>query len=238
MTHVLQPLTSEEAAAYIDQTLLKPELPETSYKQWIIENSERKFATLFVPPCHVPLASMYCREKKTRVGSVISFPFGYDNRHSKIQALKDLIDRGCEEVDFMVNISFLKSGNDAEFLGELKDLRGYADTRTTVKGEQIVLKGIIECCYLTEAEKRWAVEHLANTGIDYVKTSTGLAIHGATIADVRLLLASAHGRIKVKASGGIRNRKDMEAMLKAGATRIGTSASADIIAEYITMPSL
>jgi deoxyribose-phosphate aldolase len=110
--------------------------------------------------------------------------------------------------------------------------------RTTVRGERVVLKGIIECCYLTEAEKRWGVEHLAVTGIDYVKTSTGLAIHGATIADVRLLLASAHGRIKVKASGGIRNRKDMEAMLKAGATRIGTSAGADIIAEYITMPSL
>jgi deoxyribose-phosphate aldolase len=232
------PLTSEEAARFMDQTLLRPELPETSYKQWIIDNSERKFAAIFIPPCYVPLASIYCREKKTKVGSVISFPLGYDLRHSKIQALKDLIDRGCEEIDFVVNISLLKSGNDAEFLGELKDLKGYAGSRTTVRGEPVVLKGIIECCHLTEAEKRWAVEHLATVGIDYVKTSTGLALHGATVADVRLLLASAHGRIKVKASGGIRTRKDFEAMLKAGAHRIGTSAGEDIIASYLSMPSL
>jgi len=231
------PLTAEEAAGLIDQTLLRADLPETTYKQWIIENSQRKFAALFVPPCHVPLASIYCLETKTKVGSVISFPMGYDLRHTKIQALKDLIDRGCEEIDFVVNISYLKSGNDAEFLGELKDLKAYADTRRTVRGEPVVLKGIIECCYLTEAEKRWAVEHLATVGIDYVKTSTGTATHGATVADVRLLYASANNRIKVKAAGGIRTRKDMEAMLKAGASRIGTSAGADIIAEYIMMPS-
>jgi deoxyribose-phosphate aldolase len=238
MTQLPQLLTSEDAAGYIDQTLLKPDLPESSYKQWIIENAERKFAAIFVPPFYVPLAWTYCRETKTKVGSVISFPLGYDLRHSKIQALKDLLDRGCEEVDFVVNITCLKSGNDAEFLGELKDLKRYADSRATIRKEPVVLKGIIECCYLNEAEKRWAVEHLATVGIDFVKTSTGLAIHGATVADVRLLLASAHGRIKVKASGGIRNKKDFETMLRAGAHRIGTSAGADIIAEYLNMPEL
>ena len=235
---IQMPLTSEEAARFIDQTLLKPELPETSYKQWIIENAERKFATLFVPPCHVTMAWTYLRETSTKVGSVISFPLGYDLRHSKIQALKDLVDRGCEEIDFVVNISLLKSGNDAEFVGELKDLKRYAESRSTMRKEPILLKGIIECCYLSEAEKRWGVEHLATVGIEYVKTSTGLALHGATVADVRLLLASANGRIKVKASGGIRNRKDFESMLKAGAERVGTSAGADIIADYLQMPSL
>ncbi len=232
------PLTNEEAAALIDQTLLRPDLPESSYKQWIIENSARKFGTVIVPPCYVSLASIICLERKTRVGSVIAYPLGYTIRHSKIQALKDLIDRGCEEIDFVVNISYLKSGNDVEFLGELKDLKGYSGTRKTIRNEPVVLKGIIECCYLTEAEKRWAVEHLVNAGIDFVKTSTGLGSYGATVADVQLLVASAHKRIQVKASGGIRNRKDMELMLKAGATRIGTSAGADILAEYITMPNL
>ncbi len=232
------PLTSEEANAYIDQTLLRPDLPEPSYKQWIVENSKRKFATLFVPPCYVPLASMHCLETETRVGSVIGFPMGFTLRHTKIQALKDLIDRGAEEVDFVVNINYLKSGTDAEFLGELKDLRSYADTRTTIRDERVILKGIIECSYLNEVEKRWAVEHLAVAGIDFVKTSTGLAAYGATVADVTLLKSSAHGRIQVKASGGIRNRKDLELMLKAGATRIGTSAGADIMAEYITIPDL
>jgi len=231
-------ITSEDAAAYIDQTLLRPDLPESSYKQWLVENSRRKFAALFVPPCYVSLASIYCLETDTRVGSVIGFPFGYTVRHTKIQALKDLIDRGCEEIDFVVNISYLKSGNDAEFLGELKDMRGYSSKRKTVRDEPVVLKGIIECAYLSEAEKRWAVEHLAKAGIDYVKTSTGHASYGATVADVRLLAASAHGRIKVKASGGIATRKDMEMMLTAGASRIGTSAGADIIADYITMPEL
>jgi deoxyribose-phosphate aldolase len=229
-------LTSDEAAAVIDQTLLRPEIPESSYAQWIIENSKRKFKTLFVPPCHVSLASMHCLNTQTRVGSVISFPLGLDARRTKIQALKDLLDRGAEEIDFVVNISFLKSGNDAEFLGELKDLRGYANTRKTIRDEKVILKGIIECCYLSEAEKRWAVEHLAVAGIDFVKTSTGLALHGATVADVQLLSSSAHKRIQVKASGGIRNRKEMEMMLTAGATRIGTSNGADIIAEYISMP--
>jgi len=172
------------------------------------------------------------------VGSVISFPLGYDVRKSKIQALKDLIDRGCEEIDFVVNITMLKSGNDSEFKGELKDIKQYADSRKTMRDEPVVLKGIIECCYLTEAEKRWAVEHLATVGIDYVKTSTGLGAHGATVADVRLLAASAHGRIRVKASGGIKNMKDMEMMIRAGASRIGTSAGHDIIAAFITMPNL
>ncbi len=229
-------LTSDEAAFYIDQTLLRPDLPESSYKHWIIDNCKRKFRTLFVPPCYLPIASMLCLETDTKAGSVISFPMGFDVRRTKIQALKDLIDRGAEEIDFVVNITFLKSGNDGEFLGELKDMKGYAGTRKSVRDEPIVLKGIIECCYLTEAEKRWAVEHLAKAEIDFVKTSTGLATHGATIADVKLLSASAHGRIEVKASGGIRNRKEMELMISAGATRIGTSAGPDIIADFISMP--
>jgi deoxyribose-phosphate aldolase len=151
--------------------------------------------------------------------------------------MTDLIDRGAEEIDFVVNITHLKSGNDSEFKGELRDIKLLADSKKTWRDGRIVLKGIIECCYLNEAEKRWAVEHLANAGIDYVKTSTGLGPYGATVADVQLLKSSSHGRIKVKASGGIRNRKDMELMLRAGATRIGTSAGADIVADYITLPS-
>lgn len=229
-------LTSDDAAALIDQTLLRPDLPESSYKQWIIENSKRRFKTIFVPPCYVSLASMHCMETDTKVGSIVSFPLGLDVRHTKMQALKDLIDRGAEEIDFVVNISLLKSGNDGEFVGELKDLRAYANTRTTIRNEKVILKGIIECCYLNEVEKRWGVEHLAQSEIDFVKTSTGLAAHGATVSDVKLLAASAQKRIGVKASGGIRTRKDMEIMLAAGATRIGTSAGADIIADYISMP--
>jgi len=232
------PATSEEAAAVIDQTLLRADLPESSYKQWIVDNHKRHFATLFVPPCYVALASMYCLETETKVGSVVDFPLGFSIRSTKIQAMKHLIDRGCEEIDFVVNINFLKSGNDGEFLGELKDMRRYADTRKTIRDEPLVLKGIIECAYLNEAEKRWAVEHLSNAGIDFVKTSTGLGPFGATVADVQLLKASSQGRIQVKASGGIKNRQDLEMMVKAGATRIGTSAGADIFAEYLTMPDL
>jgi len=229
-------LTGEDAAAMIDQTLLRPDLPETTYKQWIIENSTRKFKTLFVPPAYVSLASMFCVETDTLVGSVISFPLGFDVRKTKIQALKDLIDRGAEEIDFVVNISMLKSGVDGEFKGEIMDLRAYADSRKSIRNERIVLKAIIECCYLNETEKRWAVEHLAIAGIDFVKTSTGLGTHGATVADVQLLKASAHGRIAVKASGGIKTRRDLEQLVAAGATRIGTSAGADILAEYLTIP--
>jgi len=229
-------LTKESALALIDQTLLRPDLPEASYKQWIIENSKRGFATLFVPPCYVPLASMICLETDTRVGSVAGFPLGYTVRHTKMQAVKDLIDRGCEEIDFVTNISFLKSGNDGEYFGELRDIKGYASTRKTIRGEKVVLKGIIECCYLTEDEKRWAVEHLARAEIDFVKTSTGFATHGATVADVSLLVASAHGRIQIKASGGIRTKAELEAMVNAGATRIGTSNGDNIIADFITLP--
>ncbi|MCK4719596.1 deoxyribose-phosphate aldolase [bacterium] len=230
------PSNSDEAANCIDQTLLRPELPESTYKQWLIDNARRKFKTLFVPPYYVPLASMHCIETETRVGSVVWFPMGFMVRHTKIQALKDLIDRGAEEIDFVVNISFLKSGNDAEFKGELKDLRAYADSRKTVRDEPVILKGIIECCYLTEAEKRWAVEHLANAGIDFVKTSTGTASGGATVNDIVLIKSSSQRRIAIKASGGIRTKEDLEKMLKAGATRIGTSYGAHIIAEYISIP--
>jgi len=229
-------LTSEEAAGMIDQTLLRADVPEPTFKQWIIENSKRKFKALFVPPSYVSLASMHCLETDTKVGSVISFPLGFDIRRTKMQAMKNLIDRGAEEIDFVVNISLLKSGDDGEFKGELRDLKSYANTRKTIRDEKVILKGIIECCYLNETEKRWAVEHLANAGIDFVKTSTGLGTHGATIADVVLLKSSAHGRIEVKASGGIKTRLEFEQMLTAGATRIGTSAGADILAEYLSIP--
>ena len=232
------PTNNDEAAAVMDQTLLRPDLAESSYKQWITENSKRKFAAIFVPPTYVNLARMFVEETETRVGSVIGFPLGYTLRHTKIQAMKDLVDRGAEEIDFVVNISLLKSGNDGEFKGELRDMRQYADSRKTWREEPVVLKAIIECCYLTEAEKRWAVEHLVNAKIDYVKTSTGFGAYGATVADVRLLKASAHGRIKVKASGGIRTRQDVETMLRAGADRVGTSSGADILADYLMLPSL
>jgi deoxyribose-phosphate aldolase len=159
-----------------------------------------------------------------RVGIPIGFPLGGHTTAIKVAEAVEAVARGARVLDMVINVSRLKSG-DHEYVR--KDI---AEVIQSTRG--IEHKVILETCYLTQQEKRTACRLIVEAGADYVKTSTGFGPAGATVEDVRLMKGAVAGRAKIKASGGIRDWKTAQAMLEAGADRIGTSASLKIVAEW------
>jgi len=159
-----------------------------------------------------------------RVGIPIGFPLGGHTTKTKVAEAVEAVARSAQVLDMVINVSRLKSG-DREYVRQ-----DIAEVVNATPG--IEHKVILETCYLTQQEKRTACQLVVEAGADYVKTSTGFGPAGATVEDVRLMKETVAGRVKVKASGGIRDWKTTLAMLEAGADRIGTSASLAIIAEW------
>jgi len=214
----------KEISSKIDHTILKP----TATLQDVLKTCREAVSlgtySVVVPPCWIRHAR---REfKELRIVSVVGFPHGYSSPSAKKFEAEDLIDGGVDEIDSVINLSFLKSN-----LWDLfdQDVIGVVEV---AKSRGIVTKAIIETARLTEEEKVRATERLANLGVDFVKTSTGFVERGATVEDVRLLKSVARGRIKVKAAGGIRLLDDVIRMLEAGADRIGTSSTLGIYKEH------
>ncbi|MGZ8366353.1 MAG: deoxyribose-phosphate aldolase, partial [Nitrospira sp.] len=161
-----------------------------------------------------------------RVGIPIGFPLGGHRTQTKVAEAVDAVAHGAQVLDMVLNVSRLKSGDHDYVRTDIAEV-----VKATPNVEH---KVILETCYLTQQEKRTACELVIEAGADYVKTSTGFAAAGATVEDVRLLKETVAGRVKVKASGGIRDWKTTLAMLEAGADRIGTSASLKILDEWRT----
>jgi len=155
------------------------------------------------------------------VCAVVSFPFGMDTKEQKLSQCLESLERGAKELDIVMNFSALKSGHLPYVREEL-----LAIGRNT---EGFVRKVIIEAGYLNEEEKRLAVELIAESGMEFVKTSTGFSFPGATEEDVKLLYSASGGRLRIKASGGIRTKEQALRFLSLGAERIGTSATFDIL---------
>jgi deoxyribose-phosphate aldolase len=213
----------------IDQTLLQPGLTHIDYEDFIQRNASLGFHTLFVPPTYLNLMVRLLSKSKTLAGGVVGFPYGWETRRDKVYQLNQALSEGADEVDFVINISKLKSGDEIYVKDELKTLREEASRFRNKLGEKITLKCIIECCLLEDDEKKKATEWLAEEGIDYVKTSTGTGKWGAKVEDIKLLNETGGGLIKVKAAGGIRTIDDVKAMVKAGASRVGTSTGMEIV---------
>lgn len=213
----------KELASRIDQTMLKPDASEKEVVEFIERSSGLGFATLCVPPCHVALASRLLGSSKTLVSTVAGFPLGFQVPGVKLLEARAAFDDGASEIDIVMNISRLKSGNAFFVTDEIGPI-----VRAL---PEAVIKVIIETCYLTDQEKVSALEAAVESGADFVKTSTGFGPKGADIRDVELLAAAAKGRIQVKASGGIKTLKDALSMLKAGAERLGTSIGPSILEE-------
>jgi deoxyribose-phosphate aldolase len=213
----------KELASHIDQTILRPDATEKEMIEFIERSSGLGFATLCVPPCHVALASRLLGSSKTLVSTVAGFPLGFQVPGVKLLEARAAFDDGASEIDIVMNISRLKSGNASFITGEIGSI-----TRAL---PEAVIKVIIETCYLTDQEKLSALEAIVDSGADFVKTSTGFAPKGADILDVELLAGATKGRIQVKASGGIKTLKDALSMLKAGAERLGTSSGPSILEE-------
>jgi deoxyribose-phosphate aldolase len=220
-----------QVAGIIDQTLLKPDAGHIACEDFIQRNANVGFHTLFVPPTYLSLMVRLLSKSKTLAGAAVGFPFGWETRREKLYQLNQALSEGADEVDFVINISKLKSSDYVYIKDELKALREEALKSKNKFGGKVILKCIIECCLLSDDEKRKAASMLADERIDFVKTSTGISRWGAKVEDIKLLNEAGRGLIKVKAAGGIRTLADLEAMVEAGASRIGTSTGLEILAE-------
>ncbi|GHA70106.1 deoxyribose-phosphate aldolase [Pontibacter akesuensis] len=217
-------MAGEELAAYIDHTILKPDATEAQVQQLCDEATKYGFAAVCVPPCYVQQS----RERlgagtQVNVATVVGFPLGYQHPKVKFLETHQAIADGANEIDVVINISALKSGKYAEVENELSDLAKFCHLK------EAELKVIIETALLTEEEIVKACELCVSAGADYVKTSTGFASKGATVAHVELMRRVLPATTKIKAAGGIRTFEDAEALIKAGADRLGCSASIQIV---------
>ncbi|HZS10970.1 MAG TPA: deoxyribose-phosphate aldolase [Nitrospirales bacterium] len=219
-------MTREEFAALIDHTILKPEATRADVRRLCEEAIRYGFRVIFVPPCYAEEACAQVAESPIRVGIPVGFPLGGHTTAVKVAEALDGVKHGATVLDMVINVSRLKSGDHDAVRADIA-----AVVEATPSAEH---KVILETCYLTREEKLTACRLVEEAGADYVKTSTGFGPGGATVEDVRLMVGAVGGRLKIKASGGIRTKAAAVSMLEAGANRIGTSAGVGILEEWTT----
>lgn len=210
-------------ARYIDHTLLKPEATADQIAQLCYEARKHGFATVCVNPSWVKVCAELLRGSPVGITTVVGFPLGATPPEVKAYEAQVALDEGATEIDMVINIGALKS-RDYEMVAR--------DIRAVVRvshAKPALVKVIIEAALLNEEEKIAASLLAKEAGADFVKTSTGFASGGATVADVALMRRTVGPAMGVKAAGGVRDRADAEAMLKAGATRLGASAGIKIV---------
>src|SRR4030042_3513308 len=210
----------DNIAQCIDQTILKPEANREEIEKFIEEVIQYDFYAAVVNPCWLELIHKELPANIKRC-SVVGFPLGASSTKVKVKAVEDLILKGCDEIDMVMNIGYFKS----------RDYKNVsADITAVVESAQgHVVKVIIETCLLSDAEKKDAAKLIIESGAHFVKTSTGFNKEGALIRDVKLLRDTVGHDFGVKASGGIRDYDTGITMINAGANRIGTSAGVLIV---------
>ncbi len=224
----------EELAKTIDHTLLRADATSADVERLCGEAAEYHFAAVCVFPHFVPLADALLRRADVKVCSVISFPFGADLPRVKAFAATEAVACGADEIDVVINVPAFLSGEFGLVRDELAGVVHAVRVRSVNSGRgQVIVKAIIETCYLDDKMKRLACHICERAGVDFVKTSTGCGPHGATVKDVELLRDCLGEHTAVKASGGIRTLQDIELMVNAGAVRVGTSAGATIMRESL-----
>lgn len=215
-------MTKEQIASMVDHTLLKATATPEQIQALCETARELNTASVCVNPCNIRQAAKLLEGSPVKVCTVIGFPLGANTSAVKAFETKDAIANGADEVDMIINIGALKAGNVA--LVE-EDIRSVVEAANGT-----LVKVIIECCYLTDEEKKLACKACVNAGADFVKTSTGFGTGGATVADVRLMRASIPDTMKVKAAGGMHSWQEALDMVEAGADRLGTSSTLAILA--------
>jgi deoxyribose-phosphate aldolase len=210
-------------AHMIDHTLLKPDVTPEKIAQLCIEAKKYNFASVCVNPANVKLCSDLLRGSSVKVCSVVGFPFGATLTDIKVLETQLVIQQGASEIDMVINIGALKSG-DSKLVAQ--DIRAVV---VTAHAAGAIVKVILETALLTDEEKVIASLLAKEAGADFVKTSTGFSGGGATVHDVALMRSVVGPEMGVKAAGGIHTREDAENMIKAGATRIGASAGIKIV---------
>ncbi len=226
------PIDPTQLAQFIDHTLLKPEASEAQIRTVCAEAAQYGFASVCVNPTWVALATELLAESPVRVCSVVGFPLGATLTNVKAYEARHVVNQGAREVDMVINIGRLKSGQDDLVREDMAQVVKAA--RKASPDEPVVVKVIIETALLTRDEKIRACELAMAADADFVKTSTGFNGGGATIEDVALMRRVVGDKLGVKAAGGIRTLKDAMAMLAAGASRLGASAGVKIVQEALS----
>ena len=216
-------MTSKQLAKYIDHTLLKQQASQADIEKICDEAKQYGFASVCVNPSYVALAAKLLTGTDVTPCCVIGFPLGACTPAAKAFETADAVANGAREVDMVINVGAIKSGDWALVQRDIAGVVSAAAGRAKVKV-------ILETCLLTDEEKVQACRTAVAAGADFVKTSTGFSTGGATAHDVRLMRETVGPDIGVKASGGVRTYADAMTMIEAGASRLGASAGAKIIA--------
>tara|TARA_B100000676_G_scaffold176862_1_gene173560 strand:- start:226 stop:891 length:666 start_codon:yes stop_codon:yes gene_type:complete len=210
-----------ELASYIDHTLLKPDATRAQLEQLCAEAAEHQFSTVCVNGSRVELAYSLLEDSDVQVCTVVGFPLGAMDADAKRYETEAAVDAGASEIDMVMNVGRFKDGEHEYIVREIRDVVEAADDR--------VVKVILETCLLTNDEIAQACKLVAQAQAHFVKTSTGFGSAGATLEHVRLMRETVGQFAGVKAAGGVRNANDAQAMIEAGATRIGTSNGVAIV---------
>jgi deoxyribose-phosphate aldolase len=216
-----------KVAWLIDHTLLRADATASEIRKLCAEAREYGFWSVCVNPYWVPLAASELKGSTVKVCTVIGFPLGASATVIKAAEASEAIKEGAAEVDMVLNIGELKSGNHDAVRADI------AAVAQAAHAGHAILKVILETALLTDAQKELASHLAKDAGADFVKTSTGFSTAGATVADVALMRRAVGPALGVKASGGIRTLDDVNAMVAAGATRIGASAGVKIVQQAL-----
>jgi len=212
----------EALNAYIDHTLLKADATRAQIEKLCAEAREHRFASVCVNSVYVPLVSKALAGSGVLTCCVVGFPLGAMLPAAKAAETRLAVEAGAEEIDTVIHIGAAKDGDWARVEEDIRLVVEAAHPKAHVKV-------IIEACLLTDEEKREACLCAKRAGADFVKTSTGFSTHGATVEDVRLMRETVGPEMGVKAAGGVRSPQNAQAMLAAGATRLGTSAGVSLV---------
>jgi deoxyribose-phosphate aldolase len=218
--------TTVDLARWIDHTLLKPEATTDQIKRLCTEARKFHFATVCVNPSYVPLAAALLAGSDVGVCTVTAFPLGASLPELKAHETGSLIEKGATEIDMVINIGALKSGDVPLVLYDVESVVNAAAGKAKIKV-------ILETALLTQREKTIGCLVGKAAGADFVKTSTGFQATGATVEDVVLMRRIVGDGMGVKAAGGIRTLKDAQAMIAAGANRLGSSAGVSILEQVL-----
>lgn len=215
-----------ELNKYIDHTNLKITATLRDIEKLCDEAIKYHFASVCVHPYYVSLAKELLKDTNVAVCTVVGFPMGMNTTSVKAYEAIDAINNGADEIDMVVNMGAIKNKDYDYVKDEIEEIRDSIDGH--------VLKVIIETCYLEEAEIIKMTEICNETFVNFIKTSTGYGTRGASVEDLEIISEHKNDILEIKASGGIRNLEKLEAMVKAGATRIGTSSGVEIMHDNCT----
>lgn len=214
---------SASIASYIDHTLLKPEASEAEVRQVCAEAAEYKFKSVCVNPVWVKTVTNALKGSGILTCSVVGFPLGATPSDVKAFEARGAVLDGADEIDMVINIAAARAGDKGALVDDITTVA------EAVHGGGAILKVIIETALLNDEQKVMACEASVEAGADFVKTSTGFNGGGATVEDVALMRKTVGPDLGVKASGGVRSLADAQAMIAAGATRIGASSGIAIV---------